>query len=85
MQGTTTDILQLCPVKLIYLGENRFGRLWRKITPTPPVSTYQTEGCSTFPVFPEAEPVIQLPAPPTLAELETAETLIKMQSTGTDD
>ena len=28
---------------------------------------------------------MQLPAPPTLAELETAETLIKMQSIGTDD
>ena len=85
VQGTTMEILQLCPVKLVYLGENRFGRLWRKITPAPLVSTYQTEGCSTFPVFPEAEPVLQLPAPPTLAELETAETLIKMQSTGTDD
>ena len=85
VQWTTMEILQLCPVKLVYLGENRFGRLWRKITPAPPVSTYQTEGCSTFPVFPEAEPVIQLPAPPTLAELETAETLVKMQSTGTDD
>ena len=85
VQGTTMDILQLCPVKLIFLGEKRFGRLWRKITPTPSVSTYQTGGCSTIPVFPEAEPVVQLPAPPTLAELETAETLVKMQSTGTDD
>ena len=54
VQGTTMEILQLCPVKLVYLGENRFGRLWRKITPAPPVSTYQTEGFSTFPVFPEA-------------------------------
>ena len=85
VQGTTMDILQLCPVKLVYLGENRFGRLWRKITPAPLVSTYQTEGCSTFPVFPEAEPVLQLPSTSTLAELETAETLVKMQSTSTDD
>ena len=72
-------------MKLIFLGENRFGRLWHKITPTPFVSTYQTGGCSTIPVFPEAEPVVQLPAPPTLAELETAETFIKLQSTCTDD
>ena len=85
VQGTIMDILQLCPVKLIFLGKNRFGRLWRKITPTPFVSTNQTGGFSTLPVFPEAEPVVQLPAPPTLEELETAETLVKMQSTGTDD
>ena len=79
------DILQLCPVKLVFLGENRFGRLWRKITPTPLVSTYQTEAHSTLPVFPEVKPIVQLPAPPTLTELETAETLLKMQNTGTDD
>ena len=85
VRGTTMDILQLCPVKHVFLGENRFGRLWRKITPTPFVSTYQTGALSTLPVFPEVEPILQLPAPPTLAELETAESLLKLQSIGTDD
>ena len=34
-----------------------------------------------MPVFPDAEPPVQIPAPPTLAELETAEMLLTMQHT----
>ena len=85
VQGTTMDILQLCPVKLVFLGENRFGRLWRKVTPNLIISTYQTRAPSSLPVFPSAEPIVQLPAPPMLAEIETAQTLVNMQNTGTDD
>ena len=78
VQGTTLEILYYCPVKLAYLGNNRFGRLWCKVVPTQSVSTLQT---NVLPVFPDAEPLVHVPAPPTLAELETAETLLTMQHT----
>ena len=78
VQGTQLEILHFCPVKLAFLGDNRFGRLWRKVIPTPHVSTLQT---GSLPVFPDAEPLVHVPAPPTLAELETVETLLTMQHT----
>ena len=76
VQGTELEILHLCPVKLVFLGDNRFGRLWHKLAPTQHVSTLQT---GLLPVFPDAQPIIQVPALPSLAELETAETLLTMQ------
>ena len=78
MRGTDMEILHLCPVKLVYLGENRFGRLWRKLRHNPPVSTNQTNQ----PAFPDLmpPPIISIPVPPTTEELETAETLLTMQS-----
>ena len=78
VRGTDIEILHLCPVKLVFLGENRFGRLWRKLQRDPPVSTNQTNQ----PAFPDLmpPPIINIPAPPTLEELETAETLLTMQS-----
>ena len=81
VQGTTLKILHLCPVKLAYLGSNRFGRLWRKVIPIPNVSTLQT---GSLPVFTDAELLVQVPAPPILAELETAETLLTMQHTSSN-
>ena len=78
VRGTDMEILHLCPVKLVYLGENRFGRLWRKLRQDPPVSTNQTNQ----PAFPDMMPlpIVSIPAPPTREELETAETLLTMQS-----
>ena len=76
VQGTPMEILYYCPVKLAYLGDNRFGRLWPKIVLTPTVSTLQT---NVVPVFPDSKPLVHVPAPPTLAELETANTLLTMQ------
>ena len=78
IHGTDMEILHLCPVKLVYLGENRFGRLWRKLWWDPPVSKNQTNQ----PAFPDMipPPIISIPAPPTREELETAETLLTMQS-----
>ena len=76
VQGTALEILHLCPVKYVFLGDNRYGRLWRKIVPTQPVSTHQTE---LLPVFPDAQPILQEPAPPSLIELETAEMLLTIQ------
>ena len=76
VQGTTLEIFHLCPVKLVFLGDNRYGRLWHKIMPTQPVSTHQT---GLLPVFPDAQPIVQEPVHPSLTELETAETLLTMQ------
>ena len=76
VKGTVLEVLNLCPVKLVFLGDNRFGRLWPKLKPSMNVSTPQT---SFQPVFPDAQLLVNIPAPPTLAKLETAETLLTMQ------
>ena len=78
VRGTDMEILHLCPVKLAYLGENRFGRLCRKLRQDPLVSTNQTNQ----PAFPDLmpPPIISVPAPPTIEELETAETLLTIQN-----
>ena len=76
VRGTALEILHLCPAKLVFLGDNRYGRLWCKIVPTQPVSTHQTR---LLPIFPNAQPILQEPAPPSLTELETAEMLLTMQ------
>ena len=78
VRGTDMEILHLCPVKLVYLGENRFGRLWRKLRHDPHVSTNQTNQ----PAFPDLmpAPIVSIPVPPTVEELETAETLLTMRS-----
>ena len=59
----------------MFLGENRFGRLWHKLQPVQHVSTPQT---NLLPVFPDADLFEKETAPPTLTELETAETLVNM-------
>ena len=52
IQGTILEILHLCPVKLVFLGDNRYGRLWRKVVPTQNVSTLQS---GLLPIFPDAQ------------------------------
>ena len=76
VKGTVMEILRLCPVKLVYLGDNNFGRLWPKLIPSKDVSTNQT---NTIPIFPDSQPLVTIPAPPTLAELETAQALVMLQ------
>ena len=73
VQGTPLEILHLCPVKLVFLGDNRYGQLWCKLQPAHCVSTLQT---GMLPVFPDAQPIGTDLNNPTLTELETAETLI---------
>ena len=75
VQGTPLEILHLCPVKLVFLGDNRYSRLWHKLQPAQHVSTLQTD---LLPVFPDTQPVSTDPTPPTLAELEMAKTLLTM-------
>ena len=76
VNGTVMEILRLCPVKLVYLGDNNFGRLWPKLNPSKDVSTNQT---NIVPIFPDSQPLVTIPAPPTLAELETAQALVTLQ------
>ena len=77
VKGTSLEILHLCPVKLVFLGDDRYGRLWRKLQPTQHVFTHQTD---LLPVFPDSQPLETYSAPPTLTELETAETLLTMNT-----
>ena len=68
VKGTSLEILHLCPVKLVFLGDNQYGRLWHNLQPAQHVSTYQT---NMLPVFPDTQPLETDSAPPTLMELET--------------
>ena len=77
VKGTSLEILHLCPVKLVFLGDNRYGRLWHNLQTAQHVSTYQTD---LLPVFPDTQPLETDSAPPTLTELETAETLLTMHA-----
>ena len=82
VSGTVMEIIGLCPVKLVYLGDNNFGRLWPKVISTKEVSTNQT---NTAPVFLDPQPLVTVPAPPILAELETAQALVTLQEPVSDD
>ena len=35
-QGTESDVLNISPIKLLYMGANRFGRIWKKALPDQP-------------------------------------------------
>ena len=76
VNGSEMEILRLCPVKLVYLSDNNFGRLWPKLIPSKDVSTNQT---NTVPIFLDSQPLVTIPAPPTLAELEAAQALVMLQ------
>ena len=77
VKGTSLEILHLCPVKLVFLGDNRYSRLWCNLQSAQHVSTYQTD---LLPVFPDTQPLETDSAPLTLKELETAETLLTMHA-----
>ena len=68
--GTLEDVLQLSDVKLVYLGQDRFARLWKKLSPEKP-SLRERSFINT--------PMLPLAHAPTHVEMETAETLIHMQ------
>ena len=68
--GTLEDVLQLSDVKLVYLGQDRFATLWKKVSPDEPSLREQSFNYT---------PMLPLAHPPTHVEMETAETLINMQ------
>ena len=71
-EGTVDDVLTVCQVKLVYLGANKFGRLWEKVVRDAP-SYY---GASF-----NYGPMVAMPSVPSCEELETAQTLVEMQNT----
>ena len=75
-KGTAMNVLKICQVKLIYLGNNKFSRLLEKAGTSAP---------SYLPVNYNYLPMLQQPVPPPLIrELETANTLLNLQSQGAD-
>ena len=68
--GTLEDVLQLSDVKLVYLGQDRFATLWKKVSPDEPSLRERSFNYT---------PMLPLAHPPTHVEMETAETLINMQ------
>ena len=75
------DILDICPVKLVHLGDYCFGRLLKKVVQTNSTDQY----VETVPVFPELirneEPESEVAEHPTFDEIDTAQALLMMQNT----
>ena len=71
-EGTVNDVLDICQVKLAYLRENKFGRLWKKVVKDAP---------SHLGVNYNYKPMISLPPVPIMEELEVAHTLVNMHDT----
>ena len=68
-RGTEMDVLKLCQIRLVYLGNDRFGRLF------PKGSTHQTSY-----VAPNFNDPAMIQDPMRLQEIETAETLLQLQA-----
>ena len=68
--GTLEDVLQLSDVKLIYLGQDKYAVLWKKVSPNDPSIRERSYNYN---------PMLPLTQPPSLVEMETAETLVNMQ------
>ena len=68
-QGTDMDVLDISPIKLLYMGVNRFGRIWKKLLPDQP-SFYG-------PNF-NYQPMLPLTSVPDTDDVETACTLVQI-------
>ena len=85
-QGTIDDLLRISKVNLVYLGENRFARLWQKDSPNessyigPNFNLNVTPLAVTpsKPATPKKRRKTK-PKPPTQEELTTAETLLELR------
>ena len=71
-KGTAEDEFDICQIKLAYLGENKFGRLWKKVVKDAP-----SHLGANF----NYRPMITLPPVPIMEKLEAAQTLLDMQTT----
>ena len=69
--GNLEDVLNLCHVNLLYLGEKKFARLWKKTSPDQP---------SHVGLNFNYLPLLMQPSARNELELETAETLINLGS-----
>ena len=68
-QGTEWDVLDISSIKLLYMGANRFGRIWKKAVPDQP-SFYG-------PNF-NYQPMLSLTSVPSTHHIETASTLVQI-------
>ena len=68
-QGTEWDVLDISPIKLLYMGANRFGQIWKKAVPDQP-SFYG-------PNF-NYQPMLSLTSVPSTDNVETACTLVQI-------
>ena len=75
-KGSVNGVLDICQVKLLYLGENKFRRLWKKVAKDTP---------SYLGVNYNYKPMLTLPPVPSTDELEVANTLLNMQNTDLPD
>ena len=71
-QGTEWDVLETSAIKLLYMGANRFGRVWKKAVPDQP-SFYG-------PNF-NYQPMLPLISFPSTTDVETACTLVQIGDT----
>ena len=73
-KGTAMDVLKLCQVKLIYLGDNKFGKLVAKTGIS--ASSYLPQNYNYLLMLQQPNP------PPLIREIETTNTLLDLQSQG---
>ena len=69
--GNLEDVLNLCHVNLLYLGEKKFARLWKKTSADQPGHVGMNFNYSAWLIQPSARNQL---------ELETAETLVNLGS-----
>ena len=69
-QGDVNNLLKISSVNLVYLGQNKFARLWKKAVPDS--SSFRGPNFNYAPMMPNL-------APPTADDLNTAQTLIELQ------
>ena len=88
-EGTVHDLLKLSKVSLVYLGENRFARLWQKDDPGDssyigPNFNYHFTPLPVTPALPaKTKPKRRKTSTgkrPTQEELQTAETLLELNN-----
>ena len=68
-QGTANDVLEISSIKLLYMGANRFGRLWKKAVSDQP--SYYGPNFNYQPMLPSV-------SVPSTDDVETACTLVQI-------
>ena len=71
-QGTKEDVLEISAIKLLYMGANRFGRIWKKAIPDQP--SFYSPNFNYQPMLPNT-------SVPSTDDVETACTLVQIGDT----
>ena len=67
--GTEWDVLETSAIKLLYMGANRFGRIWKKVVPDQP--SFYGPNFNYQPMLPDS-------SVPSTDDMETACTLVQI-------